>query len=222
MGSYIVKVLEAQFVTHDVKRFVVEKPTGYTFIPGQATDVAVNLPDWKDKTRPFTFTGLNMWGTLEFLIKIYADTNGVTHQLGKTNAGAELIIGEPFGAIQYQGRGVFIAGGAGVTPFIAIFRELYRVKQLMGNRLINSNKTSADVILGTELEMMLKENLLNVYTRENVIGYLDRRINRDFLIEHIADFGQHFYVCGPDKFVADIKEILLDLGANLESLVIEK
>jgi len=222
MGSYIVKVLEAQFVTHDVKRFVVEKPTGYTFIPGQATDVAVNLPDWKDKTRPFTFTGLNMWGTLEFLIKIYADTNGVTHQLGKTNAGAELIIGEPFGAIQYQGRGVFIAGGAGVTPFIAIFRELYRVKQLMGNRLINSNKTSADVILGTELEMMLKENLLNVYTRENVIGYLDRRINRDFLIEHIADFGQHFYVCGPDKFVTDIKEILLDLGANLESLVIEK
>ena len=222
MGSYIVKVLEAQFVTHDVKRFVVEKPTGYTFIPGQATDVAVNLPDWKDKTRPFTFTGLNMWGTLEFLIKIYADTNGVTHQLGKTNAGAELIIGEPFGAIQYQGRGVFIAGGAGVTPFIAIFRELYRVKQLMGNRLINSNKTSADVILSTELEMMLKENLLNVYTRENVIGYLDRRINRDFLIEHIADFGQHFYVCGPDKFVTDIKEILLDLGANLESLVIEK
>ena len=194
MGSYIVKVLEAQFVTHDVKRFVVEKPTGYTFIPGQATDVAVNLPDWKDKTRPFTFTGLNMWGTLEFLIKIYADTNGVTHQLGKTNAGAELVIGEPFGAIQYQGRGVFIAGGAGVTPFIAIFRELYRVKQLMGNRLINSNKTSADVILGTELEMMLKENLLNVYTRENVIGYLDRRINRDFLIEHIADYGQHFYV----------------------------
>jgi hypothetical protein len=222
MAQYVVKVLEAQFITHDVKRFVVEKPAGYTFVPGQATDVAINLPDWKDKAHPFTFTGLNKWDTLEFMIKIYTETNGVTHQLGRTNAGAGLILSEPFGAIHYKGRGVFLAGGAGVTPFVAIFRDLYAKKQLHGNMLICSDKTSKDVIIAPELQMMLKEDYINVYTRENVIGYMDRRIDRDFLVDHITDFSQYFYLCGPEKFVTDLQAILMDLGANLESLVIEK
>jgi hypothetical protein len=222
MAEYVVKVLEAQFINHNVKRFVVEKPAGYSFVPGQATDVCVNLPQWRDKLRPFTFTGLNKWEYLELMIKIYDNPDGVTHQLGKTNAGGELVIHEPFGAIQYKGRGVFLAGGAGVTPFIAIFRELYRNKQLSGIKLINSNKTAADLIIADELAMMLRENFINVFTRENVIGFLDRRINHDFLVEHITDFGQYFYICGPEKFVSDLKTILLDLGANIESLVIDE
>ncbi|MBL0308337.1 MAG: flavodoxin reductase [Bacteroidetes bacterium] len=221
MGQYLVKVIDAQFITHDVKRFVVEKPDGYVFVPGQAAEIAINVEGWKKKKRPFTFTGLNKWDYLEFLIKIYSERSGVTDMLGGINAGDELILGEPFGAITYHGPGVFIAGGAGITPFVAIFRELQRSKQLAGNLLILSNKTSEDVILGQELSEMLRENFINVYTRENVIGFLDRRIDRNFLIEHIVNFSQHFYLCGPSKFVQDMKDILLKLGAELQSLVIE-
>jgi ferredoxin-NADP reductase len=222
MSAFVVKILEANFITHDVKRFVVEKPKGYTFIPGQATDVSINLPEWKDQLRPFTFTSLTKWDYLEFMIKIYDDHQGVTHKLGQINGGSELILHDVFGAIQYKGPGVFIAGGAGITPFIAIFRDLYRTKHLQGNLLINSNKTAADVIIGQELAQMLKQDMINVYTRENVIGFLDRRITRDFLIENIADFSKPMYVCGPDKFVADITAMLLELGATTETLVVEK
>lgn len=35
-----------------------------------------------------------------------------------------LILHEVFGTISYQGEGLFIAGGAGVTPFISLFRSL--------------------------------------------------------------------------------------------------
>lgn len=220
--AYVVKVLEADFITDDVKRFVVEKPEGYTFIPGQATDVSINLPGWKDKMRPFTFTSLNKWNYLEFMIKIYMEHNGVTKMLSKINAGGELIIHEPFGAITFKGPGVFIAGGAGVTPFIAILRDLQRTKQLHDCKLICSNKTSHDVIMGSELQSMLKENFISVFTRENKIGFLGRRIDRNFLIENIQNFGQYFYVCGPDDFVKDIKSILADLGAEPQSLVIEE
>lgn len=222
MSEYIVKVLETNFVTHDVKRFVVEKPRGYTFIPGQATEVSINLPEWRDKPRPFTFTSLATWQHLEFLIKIYSDHAGVTNKLASINAGAELILHDVFGAIQYKGKGTFIAGGTGITPFIAIFRDLHRNKQLLGNRLIFSSKTSQDVILREELQEMLKENFVNVYTREHVIGFLDKHIDRKFLIEHIRDFNQYFYLCGPYKFVNDIKKHLTDLGANIESLVIDE
>ena len=106
--------------------------------------------------RPFTFTSLNEWPYLEFLIKIYNEHNGVTRQLGKTNKGSELILHDVFGAIQYKEPGIFIAGGAGITPFIAIFRALHKQKRLLpGNALIFSNKTTDDIILGEELTKML-------------------------------------------------------------------
>ncbi len=222
MGKVIVKVLEANFITHDVKRFLVEKPPGYTFIPGQGTEVSINLPDWKDKFRPFTFTSLNKWEHLEFMIKIYPKNHGVTDMLGKTNAGSELIIGDVFGAIQYKGPGIFISAGAGITPFVAILRDLADKKQIQNNRLINSNKTVEDLIIPDELQKILKDDFINIFTREQVIGFVSRRIDRDFLIEHIADFSRNFYLCGPTDFVSDMSKLLLELGVRPASLIIEQ
>jgi ferredoxin-NADP reductase len=222
MTEHIVKVLQAYFITRDVKRFEVEKPAGYKFIPGQATDVSLNLPEWKNELRPFTFTSLNEWDYLEFTIKIYDGHQGVTNMLGKTNAGAELILHDVFGAIQYKGRGIFIAGGSGITPFIAIFRELYKSQTLQGNRLIYSNKTSEDVILDDELQKMLGQDFVKIFTDENTVGYIGRRIDRNYLIENISDFSQFFYLCGPDTFVTDISKLLLDLGATPQTIVVEK
>lgn len=222
MDNYIVKILEAYYITHDVKCFMVEKPEGYDFTPGQATDVSINLPEWRTELRPFTFTCLKEKPYLEFMIKIYKDHQGVTNMLGRINKGAELILHDVFGAIQYKGPGVFIAGGAGITPFVSIFRNLYKSRQIRGNKLIYSNKTSYDVIIEEELQKMLKKDFLNLFTRENVIGFLERRIDRNVLIENIANFGQLFYVCGPDQFVKSITGYLLDLGATADCVVIEE
>jgi len=222
MSEHIVKIIESHYVTHDVKRFVVERPAGYEFIPGQATDVSINQPDWKNELRPFTFTALPDAEHLEFTIKIYNDHPGVTNMLGKTNSGAELILHDVFGAIQYKDPGVFIAGGAGVTPFIAILRYLHSHHKMDGNKLIFSNKTSADIILKEEFEMMLKNNFINIITREHTIGFIGKRIDRDYLVEKVSDFSQHFYVCGPDEFVKEVNKHLLGLGAKSDSLVFEK
>lgn len=222
MSEHIVKVLEAKFITHDVKRFVVEKPNVYDFIPGQATDISINLPEWKDLLRPFTFTNLRESKYLEFMIKLYFDHEGVTKMLSRINAGDELILHDVFGAIQYNKPGIFIAAGSGITPFISIFRDLYQHNQINGNRLIYANKTSEDIIMGDELYKMLKKNFINVLTRQNTVGFIGKRIDRNFLIENIIDFSQHFYVCGPDSFVTDINKQLIDLGADADTLVFEK
>ncbi len=222
MSQHIVKILEAHYITHNVKRFAVEKPKGYDFIPGQATNVSINLPEWKDQLRPFTFTSLRELGYLEFMIKIYDDHNGVTKKLGSINAGAELLIHDVFGAIQYKGPGVFIAGGSGITPFISIFRELYKHRNIHGNKLIYSNKTSEDIIMEAELRTMLQNDFINIFTRENIVGFRGIRIDRNFLVKNIADFGQNFYLCGPKDFVENITHLLLDLGATAETLIFEK
>ena len=69
---------------------------------------------------------------------------------------------------------------------------------------------------------MLKNDFINVYTREKVVGFSGRRIDRNFLIENIVDFSQNFYVCGPEDFVQNVTSILIDLGAEPEAVVVEK
>src|SRR5437588_2583015 len=145
--DHIVKITSAANVTHNVKRFVIEKPEGFQFVPGQATDLSVNEPQWKDNKHPFTFTCLNEDPYLEFTIKIYDNPNGVTNHLNQLSTGAELIISDAWGAIEYKGPGYFIAGGAGITPFIAILRHLHKYGELDGNILFFSNRTDEDIIL---------------------------------------------------------------------------
>ena len=222
MEEHIVKVLKVENVTHDVRRFTVSKPEGYSFIPGQATEVSVNTKLLKDERRPFTFTGLNDWPTLEFTTKIYTDHHGVTEALGKVKEGDELLIHDVWGAINYEGPGVFIAGGAGVTPFIAIFRQLHKDNKLEGNRLIFSNKTEKDIILKDEFSQMLGENFYNTVTQEKNNKYDHRKIDKAFLREQIKNFSQNFYICGPDQFVKDITDTLQELGAKADSVVFEK
>ena len=55
------------------------------------------------------------------LLDYFTNVIDITNMLGKTNAGAELIIHYVFGAILYKGPEVLIAGGFVITPFISIF-----------------------------------------------------------------------------------------------------
>jgi ferredoxin-NADP reductase len=221
----VVKILMTEHVTHDVKRFVLEKPKGLHYIPGQATLISINKAGWMRKLREFTFTSLNEDLVLEFTIKRYPEHKGVTDQLHKLEPGSELVIREPFGTIQYAGPGVFIAGGAGITPLIAILRRLKKDGGIAGNTLIFSNKTYDDIILENELRTLFRENsenLIFTLTRERRAGYESGRINREFIKERVKDFKQNFYVCGPDPFVEAVINFLKQLGAKTRSIVIEK
>lgn len=222
------KILLSEFVTHNVKRIITEKPEGYKFIPGQAAYVAINMPGWEDKTHHFTFTSLNDDLVLEFVIKGYPKSefpnhSGMTEKLMTLIPGDELLLDTPSGTINYKGEGVFIAGGAGITPFIAILRELNKKNELGKNKLIFSNKLQKDIILEHEFKAMFDpKDLLLTLTEEKVDGYLNERINVSFLQKHIGEFNQNFYVCGPHKMVDDLKQILQVLGAKTEAIVFEE
>lgn len=220
--THSVKVLDVFDLTHNVKRITVEKPDGFLVVPGQATDVAIDEHGWRDEQRPFTFTSLNSWPELEFTIKIYPEHGGVTEQIGTLREGSRLLIGDPWGAIRYRGQGCFIAGGAGVTPFIAIIRDLESRDELDGNTLIFSNKTERDIILREEFEAT--EGLESLFTVTDQPGSeLARgKIDRSFLEKHVSGFDQEFYVCGPPQMVKDVSASLEELGANPDSIVFEE
>src|SRR3954471_8846575 len=122
--THIVKILAITKITPDVLQVRLEKPQGINFAPGQAAEISINIQDWKQEKRPFTFTSIPANDFLEFTIKTYPDHKGVTNQLLELAAGDELVIHDVFGEIAYKKEGLFIAGGAGITPFLSILRSL--------------------------------------------------------------------------------------------------
>lgn len=221
MESHIVKIRSIEKVTHDVLRIELDKPDNYTFTPGQATEVAINKPGWEDARRPFTFTCLPDATYLEFTIKTYPARKGVTNELLNLKPGDELILHDVWGAISYQGKGVFIAGGAGVTPFLSIFRHLHVQNKARGNKLIFANKTKADIIREDELKTMLGDSFINILSDEAVPGYHHGIITENFLKENIESFDQKFYICGPPPMMDAIQKYLGNLGVGDNSVVVE-
>lgn len=222
MEKHIVRVLNTRLVTHNVKQFDIEKPVGYTFIPGQATDVSLNRPGLEDDLHPFTFTSLNEWENLQFTIKIYTDHDGMTNKLQNVNAGDELILHEVFGAINYKGPGLFVAGGAGVTPFIAILRQLHQDGKLNTCKLLFANKSADDIILKDEFRSMLGNNFINILDKSNDPKFLEGHIDKELLRKYAPEDVKYYYVCGPDKFVEDMVKFLTELGKDKSQIVIEE
>lgn len=220
MENHLVKIKSIHKITHDVLKIVTEKPKQYTFTPGQATDVSINIDGWKEKRNPFTFTCLPDNEDLEFTIKTYPSHKGFTNQLLQLTKDDELILHEVFGAISYKGEGVFIAGGAGVTPFISIFRYLHFKNEIGNNKLIFSNKTKADIILEEEFEKLLGNNFINILTDEKTEGFVYGRITEDFLKEHIV-INKNIYLCGPPPMMDAIEKQLANLNIE-EKLIIKE
>jgi len=220
--QHTVSLLMSEFVTHDVKRFVIERPPGFRFEPGQGVELAINSPEWREEGRPFTPTCLPDDKVLEFIIKCYPAHEGVTRELHNLEPGTELLMSDPFGTIRYQGPGTFLAGGAGITPFIAILRARARASELDRHTLIFSNKAPADIICEKELRHYLGERCILTCTGEKAPGYDNRRIDKAMLAEKIGDFSQQFYVCGPPAFMDAASTALKELGADPQSLVFEQ
>lgn len=213
---------EIAALTHDTNRLVFTRPEGYDFTPGQATDFALDQDGWREETRPFTFTSQPDEPILEFVIKSYPDHDGVTRRIADLRPGDTVLIDQPWGAIQDQGPGVFIAGGAGITPFIPILRKRARENKLSGCTLIFSNKTERDIILREEWEGMPGLECIFTVTEENGSNVPRQDITADFLEANVPDWGAQVYICGPPPMIEAVEKAVKSLGVADEHIVTEE
>lgn len=219
--SHKILLKKIDSVTHNVLHLVTEKPKGYTYTPGQATEMAIDREGLRNEKRPFTFTSLPDDGELEFTIKMYPSHNGVTDQLGNLKVGDTLLIGDAWGAINYQGAGTFIAGGAGITPFLAIMKDLRRKGKLEGHRLFFGNKTEKDIIYKTTLETWLGNDFHNILSEEDSEAYPHGHIDKAYLETKNLDISKKIYLCGPPPMMDSLQADLYAMGVSKKQLVAE-
>lgn len=221
MKHQILTIDKIEKVTHNVLRFTLLNMNEISFVPGQAAEIAVDKDGWREKGNPFTFTSLPYEDYLEFTIKIYPEHQGVTNELSKLEVGDHLILKSIFGAIHFKGKGTFIAGGAGVTPFISILRDLNQKGELSGNRLIFANNEKQDIINKQEFETMLGDDFRNILSNEEVEPYAHGYINAEYLKHNITSADDYFYLCGPKPMMSAVEASLKELGINENQIVKE-
>lgn len=222
MKNQFVNITAIEHNTHDVLHIKTEKPEDMDFTPGQATEIMIDKPDWQNEGRPFTFTCLPKDDYLEFMIKTYPEHKGMTNELNDLEKGDTLILNDVFGAIAYKGEGIFIAGGAGVTPFISILRDLKDKDKIGSNKLIFANKTKGDIILKDEFQNMLGGNFINILSEEKAEDYAHGQISEDFLKKHQVAEAGHVYLCGPLPMMKAVEKQLASLGFDKDKIVKEE
>ncbi|HAH59247.1 MAG: hypothetical protein KUL83_07670 [Lentimicrobium sp.] len=222
MSHQKVLIQHREWITHDVIQIRTERPRKFSFIPGQATELSVDKPGWQAEKRPFTFTNISKTEYLEFTIKVYPDHHGVTKKISELNPGDALLLHDVFGAIHYKGEGTFIAGGAGITPFISILRTLKHEGKLKNNSLLFANKTRADIILKEEFESMLGHNFINILSQEKHPDYAHGLISQHFIGENMRSRSRPVYVCGPPPMIKMVMQELSGLGVPSHLLVKEE
>jgi ferredoxin-NADP reductase len=214
---YLVEILNIELLNKNILKIKVEKPEGYNFTPGQIAGIRVVKAGSRGRMRYFSFTGLNEWDYLEFIIKTIPSKENLFNGLTNLLPGDFLILKRPEGNFDYVEPGIFFAGGVGVTPFISILRHLYKNKKLGGNKLIYSVRSVEEVLLREELSCLLNKNFYCNITRDGENGCSCMgRISYSHVQNLVDNFNQHFYICGPKEFNKNLVGILINLGVRPE------
>lgn len=219
--SQLVKIKLIEHITHDVLHVKAEKPENFNYIPGQAVDISIDKDNWRDVKSCFTFTSLPEDSDIEFTIKTYPSRKRVTNELLSAKAGDNIFVYKPFGDIKYKGEGIFLAGGAGVTPFIAIFKMLDKENKIGSNKLLFANKKKEDIILEDYFENLLGDNFVNVLSEEKLTGYENGYITADLIKSMMDDKTKYFYLCGPKPMMDAMEQQLASIGVSSDQIVKE-
>ena len=124
MSTEMMRVERIEPLTHDIKRLVLSG-SQLKYNPGQYVDI--RIPD-SEETRSFSMANLP-GGELEFMIKVYPDGKfSSLLSAGELQEGHELEVTGPYGLFTLRANSdrplLFIGGGAGMAPILALLRSL--------------------------------------------------------------------------------------------------
>ena len=230
----VVEVVANDNVTHDMRHLVVKlvEPTSIKFFPGQYVDFSV---PGTDETRSFSMANISSLenGLLEFVIKIYPDGMFSNFLDTQVKVGDRLDISGPFGVFTLRDNPtadlVFIGGGAGMAPILALLRS-------MADRGIDRKATfyygarrRRDLCFEDELRKL--EETMPSFRYVPALSEPDGAEDWDGETGLITDVlrrretnlsGADTYVCGPPPMVEAALELLPVLGVADKHIYYDK
>lgn len=222
--SQALNLSEVKSISPDVL-YLIARPNKY--LPkhraGQFGYFRLLSPACGIEEHPFTIASDPESKTLDIMIKILGD---YTLKLKNLPAETKMLFDGPYGlftpklnAHQY----LFIAGGIGITPFLAIIREWSNSKISKPVTLIWSVRRNEDLVDDGLFERVAEEhkyfNYVKVLTRDENVP--SRHIDLELLTEVFPENDLNdiqAYLCGPESLQKDVSRLLKKLGLRRKQI----
>jgi ferredoxin-NADP reductase len=200
--------------------FYFDKPAGFTHQAGQ--NALFSLPDGKESR---TFTIASAPHERELMVATRMRDSAFKRSIATLPVGAKLHMDGPAGLMvlhEDESRpAVFLAGGIGITPFLAMARDAEARLLRHKITLIYSNRRPQDAAFLAELKHMQNRNFRMVATMTDDRDWKGekRRISRELLAEHVPDhLAPVYYFAGPPGMTMAAQGMLADLGVKEDDM----
>ena len=136
------------------------------------------------------------------------------------NEGDEIFVSQPQGnfTLPADARNcVAIAAGSGITPILAIAKEMNRLGNSL--KLFYGNRTVSSVLFRSEIDILSNVKTTYYLSGESHEEYEKGRIDKENFSSLIkSDLSllkaDYFFVCGPEQLIADVVEVLTTFGVD--------
>ena len=212
--------------THDTKtlRFQIPKERQLFAKPGQFLTFQWVI-DGQRVTRSYTISSSPLRENyVEITPKRVENGRVSTFLNDRAKPGLTVEASGPYGAFYFDDTLhksiVLIAAGSGITPMISMLRYINDLELPTPVTLLYCVRTAADIIFQDELEQLTRSLPNFVYkvclSRPGLTwkGH-SGRLTGKFVSQHVIDFDSPtFFLCGPEAFMNNAREILSALGVN--------
>ena len=211
--------------TYRVKSLLLELAQPLGHLPGQHVDVRLTADDGYQAQRSYSISSAPEDKQLSLTVERVTDGEVSPYLVDELRIGDKLQLRGPIGGHFVWTSDTdhplcLIAGGAGVTPLMAMLRHRNRASCRVPALLIYSARSLEDVIYRGELDAMAGRDdglrIIYALTRDQPEDWHGHRgrIDRTLLAMTRFPAPQQpaIYVCGPSSFVESISGSLVELG----------
>ncbi|NER33045.1 MAG: FHA domain-containing protein [Oscillatoria sp. SIO1A7] len=239
-GKITVRCMRVIDETRDVKTFVfaTDPPVRFEYLPGQFVTLNLEI-NGKRIPRSYSISSTpSRPHTLEITVKRVpppshapdAPPGLVSNWLhDNIRVGSEILLSGPKGKFTClpnpAKKLLLISAGSGITPVLSMSRYLCDINADVDIVFLHSARSSRDIILRRELEMMagrysnfrLAVTLTRPEPEEAWLAYVGR-LNETMLSAIASDYKERtVYICGPNPFMEGVKLMLERLGFPMEN-----
>ena len=199
--------------------FYFDKPAGFSHQAGQNALFSLG-----DESRTFTIASAPHERDLMIATRM-RESSAFKRALGAAPMGIRLKIDGPAGLMvlheDEKRPAVFLAGGIGITPFLAMIRDADA--RLLPHRLllIYSNRRPQDAAFLAELKHLQNRNFRMVATMTQAPDWQGERrmLSRELLAQHAKDLGDPvYYFAGPPGMTMAVQGMLGEMGVKEDDM----
>jgi ferredoxin-NADP reductase len=228
MGTYEARLAGREDIAEGTMAFHFEKPTGFSFKPGQAIDVILIDPPAADaQAVRHTFSLVSAPYQDELVVATRMRDSAFKRALKALPVGSPARLEGPSGSLVLHSNrarpAVCIAGGIGITPFMSILRQAAHDQLRQQLLLLYSNRRPEDAAFLGELQQLERRNanfrMVATMTEMNKSSrHWDGEtglINENLLQRAAADLATPIhYLAGPPAMVEALRQMLSRAGID--------